>query len=521
MATFSIDLISGNQLILTGDFTPSSLTSITGATNGLNTVGRKIGLGGIIGNNTNINLNNYDLNFSGGTLKYNIHPIFNDSLEIIDKQYVDDIASGLRPKAAVMVATTGNTTLSGLTIIDGIQTVIGMRILVKDQLSGEYNGIYSATTGNWGRTSDFDGNPSGEVTAGSYMWVLSGNTNSNTSWILDTPDPIIIDVDPLNFVLFSHVKDVVAGTGITVNSLNGVHIVSLNNNSQNVVNNAITGNTNLGTGTTLSSKSSRNITLKSISAVGGLKVLTGDNNNLILSGGTSIANWDKIINKPSWLSGTTLNNFQLSHSHSRYANLSGATFSGVINVPKPAQSDNTTCAASTSWYISQGSTASPLMDGIATGGTSNLFSRQDHKHPIDTSRLAVSAFNTYSGTTVPNTYASLTLVNKKAFLSGATFSGVIDANVGLKISGTTITATPTELNYVKGVTSAIQTQLNGKNIVQVSGVTLIQSGWTLNVGTNFYEYSYTNANITSTKFIMVVPDNNSAFIVSAANVLPF
>ena len=68
------------------------------------------------------------------------------------------------------------------------------------------------------------------------------------------------------------------------------------------------------------------------------------------------------------------------------AYLSGATFTGVVNVCKPIQNDNSNCAATTSWYISQAGTANPLMNNTVCIGISNLFSRQDHVHPTDTSK---------------------------------------------------------------------------------------------------------------------------------------
>ena len=136
------------------------------------------------------------------------------------------------------------------------------------------------------------------------------------------------------------------------------------------------------------------------------------------------------------------------------ASLSGATFTGEVRVPKPVQNDNSTCAATTSWYISQGAAANPLMDGSVAIGTSNLFARQDHIHPTNTSRLAVSIFSTYTGTTAPATFAS------KSFLS--TYTGTTAPNTYLSktsfntYSGTTIPNTyynKTEINSYSGATA--------------------------------------------------------------------
>ena len=77
---------------------------------------------------------------------------------------------------------------------------------------------------------------------------------------------------------------------------------------------------NLGSGTTIGDTSGLNITLKSISARGGISIL-GNANNIILSGGSSSSSssWTTLTNKPQWLSGTTLQAFQLGHTHSQYS----------------------------------------------------------------------------------------------------------------------------------------------------------------------------------------------------------
>src|SRR5210317_742352 len=52
----------------------------------------------------------------------------------------------------------------------------------------------------------------------------------------------------------------------------------------------------------------------------------------------------------------------------------------------------------------------------------------------------------------------------------------------LKINGTTVTATAAELNYVDGVTSAIQTQLNAKQATMSAGLGIdISSGTIISV----------------------------------------
>jgi hypothetical protein len=75
------------------------------------------------------------------------------------------------------------------------------------------------------RSSDFDG--SSEVVQNSYVAVISGNTDSNTSWILNTPNPITIGVTDINFVLYSSVPGVIGGNGICVTSTGNDKIISI------------------------------------------------------------------------------------------------------------------------------------------------------------------------------------------------------------------------------------------------------------------------------------------------------
>ena len=81
-------------------------------------------------------------------------------------------------------------------------------------------------------------------------------------------------------------------------------------------------------------------------------------------------------------------------------------------------------------------------------------------------------------TFAPSTKASLNIDTLKAVgldISGnADIDGTLETDA-LSINGTTITATATELNYVDGVTSAIQTQINGKQATITGGATTITS----------------------------------------------
>ena len=152
-----------------------------------------------------------------------------NTLNVYSKPEVDELLNGISWKKPVRVATTnalpscsasgsgvGKTLTAdnpGELIIDGITTELGDRILVKDQANAVDNGIYEVTTEGTSttawvltRATDADGSPSSEINAAA-VFVMEGNTNQDTAWVLTTDEPIV-DTTPLEFVQFSNVTNV-------------------------------------------------------------------------------------------------------------------------------------------------------------------------------------------------------------------------------------------------------------------------------------------------------------------------
>jgi hypothetical protein len=73
------------------------------------------------------------------------------------------------------------------------------------------------------------------------------------------------------------------------------------------------------------------------------------------------------------------------------------TFTGTPLSPTAAVDTNTTQIATTAFVIGQAGSSNPLMDGTVSVGTSLRYSRQDHRHPVDTSRAPVAS-PTFTGT---------------------------------------------------------------------------------------------------------------------------
>lgn len=116
-------------------------------------------------------------------------------MTLVDRRY--SVAEGTAVKAPCRLATTANITLSGLQTIDGLTTAADDRVLVKNQTTGSENGIYTASTGNWLRTRDFDG--AYDVVTGTRIYVTAGSTNAGREFTLTTTGSITIDTTSLAF----------------------------------------------------------------------------------------------------------------------------------------------------------------------------------------------------------------------------------------------------------------------------------------------------------------------------------
>ncbi len=169
--------------------------------------------------------------------------------DIANKDYVDSVAQGLNfhascnyGSAAALPSYTYNNGASGVgatitavanaaLVLDGhtfvSPTDVGLRVLIKNETSSAaaYNGIYTVTaTGAAGakfiltRATDYDSSGSGtnEIDAGDFVLVLSGATLANTSWVQQTPLPIVVGTTAITFTQFGAPVLYTAGTGLSL-----------------------------------------------------------------------------------------------------------------------------------------------------------------------------------------------------------------------------------------------------------------------------------------------------------------
>ena len=161
-----------------------------------------------------------------------------------NKGYVDATAQGLAIKEAVHLATaavlpntpnwtsTGGGTYTATTYgqisIDGQLATDTQRILVKDQVQSQYNGIYEVTTQGdgstyWVLTRTADANTSAEVKSGMFTFVQTGDTLANTGWVLTTDNPITLNTTGLTFTQFSGAGTYTASNGVALGAVGGAN----------------------------------------------------------------------------------------------------------------------------------------------------------------------------------------------------------------------------------------------------------------------------------------------------------
>ena len=167
-----------------------------------------------------------------------------NALDAATKQYVDAAASNINYHAACNYATTADlgtvlynngasgvgATITKLTpfatlAIDGGNPAVGQRILVKNETSGQYNGIYTVTSVGSGatgwvltRATDYDqtGTGQNEVAPGDTTYIISGTVNNGTQWVQTTDLPITIGTTPIVFAQIAGPGAYTAGTGLSL-----------------------------------------------------------------------------------------------------------------------------------------------------------------------------------------------------------------------------------------------------------------------------------------------------------------
>lgn len=170
------------------------------------------------GTNTNVNL----VPNGTGTVDVASKRITNvatptSGTDAVNKNYVDNLSSGLDAKYSVRAATTAAGTLAtsfenGDTI-DGVTLATGNRILIKNQAAPADNGIYVVnSSGAPTRAADMD---HWDDVPGAYVWVEEGTTLADTGWLCTSNQGGVIGANAINWVQFSGSATFTASDGVT------------------------------------------------------------------------------------------------------------------------------------------------------------------------------------------------------------------------------------------------------------------------------------------------------------------
>jgi hypothetical protein len=115
---------------------------------------------------------------------------------LIKNNYISGVTTSW--KIPTRAATTGNIILSGIQTIDDVLLVYGDRILVKNQIEGNENGIYIVRNTDWVRSNDLIFNASAN---GIFVYVSEGSINESKIFICDNILGFdIVGIDVLTFI---------------------------------------------------------------------------------------------------------------------------------------------------------------------------------------------------------------------------------------------------------------------------------------------------------------------------------
>lgn len=213
----------------------------------------------------------------------------------------------------------------------------------------------------------------------------------------------------------------------------------------------------------------------------------GDNSNAIATTAWITANLPPSSNSNPAMNGvaspgSALNWSRGDHVHptdTTRAPIASPTFTGTVTIPAGA---NISGYALTS-ALPAGSNAPPAMNGVAAAGSSATFSRGDHVHPTDTSRLSTAGGTLTGGLTLSAGNLAVSAGGISASGSG-TFGSITTATLNVTSGTVTLNDLKTTTMEATGAVTAGSLAVSGN--AGVSGALaghVLSSDTTLSVGT--------------------------------------
>lgn len=347
--------------------------------------------------------------------------------DAVNMNYLSARLNGLKPKQSVRAATTVAGTLASSfedgDSIDGVTLVTGDRILIKDQAAPAANGIYTVNaSGAPTRATDFDSlSPIDEIN-GAWVAVQEGTANAGKIYV-QYGIVATLGTDAINFEYFNPIASLIGGDMITFSSS--------------------TFSVDLATASGLESTNPGN-------AAGQLRIkLEASNPSLKFSGSNELGS--KLDGAGAITSGASGLKVGVDNSTLEIN-------SNALRVKAAGITNNEVASGIDAVKIGAGSVDNTEF-GYLDGVTSSIQTQLNGKEPTITT-LSIAKGGTNSGTALNNNRVMKSsggaIVEAAAITAARAL--ISDAN-GIP---THSAVTATELGYVSGVTSAIQTQLNSK-----------------------------------------------------------
>lgn len=164
----------------------------------------------------------------------------------------------------------------------------------------------------------------------------------------------------------------------------------------------------------------------------------------------------------------------------------------------------------------------PAASAVATINTDSMVQSTVFRLPQYIGTASYLTFATSVNGVFADMYGNVTISGGGGGTGATGPAGLTGATgaTGIGIAGATGATGPAGLTGATGATGIGMTGATGSSSItaQVTGVTLLSTGWSLISG--LYQYTYSNVNITSLSIIDIIPDNETIDIVIEAKILP-
>jgi hypothetical protein len=378
---------------------------------------------------------------------------------------------------------------TALSTIDGVSLTNGARVLIKNETTQAWNGIYTWATGGTVLTRATDADTSVELSGGDFTFIQQGSTYADTGWV-QTTENVVVGTTAIVWVQFSGAGTYTAGTGLTLTGTqfsitntgtagtygSSTLIPVITTNAQGQVTNVTTAANPQGTVTSVAATAGTGISVTGspITSSGTLNITnTAPDQTVVFTNGTGISvtgtypNFTVTNTSPSSggtvtsvsgtspisvATGTTTPAISISQATTSTNGYLSSTDWNTFNNKQPAGTYVNSVSGTTGRVTSTGG-VTPVIDlasGVATPGTTG-----------SSTLIPVVTIDTYGRvtgiTTASNPQGTVTSVSGTGTVSGISLSGTVTSSGSLTLGGTLDLSSPpviggTAPNLITGTT---------------------------------------------------------------------